>query len=273
MSAISIILVLIISFLAGIEGILDEWEFHQPILACTMVGIATGNIASGVLLGGSLQMIALGWMNIGAAIAPDAALASVVSAWLVCGPSHLSVKEGIAIAIPLAIAGQVLTIFVRTIVVGLVHAADGAADTGNLHKLDLIHLTGLVLQGLRIMIPMGLVLLASPQAVQGALKAIPDVITNGLNVAGGFIVAVGYAMVINMMANSELWPWFFIGFAMSAITELNLIAMGILGLCFALIYLQLSPRFNGSSNGNGNDNGDSGNLSAEDELDRELEDL
>lgn len=270
MSAISIILVLIVSFLAGIEGILDEWEFHQPILACTMVGIATGNIASGVLLGGMLQMIALGWMNIGAAVAPDAALASVVSAWLVCGPSNLSVKQGIAIAIPLAIAGQVLTIFVRTLTVGLAHAADNAASEGKIRKLEMFHLTGLVLQGLRITIPMCFVLLASPQAVQSALGAIPDVITNGLNVAGGFIVAVGYAMVINMMANAELWPWFFIGFALAAITELNLIAMGILGLCFALVYLQLSPLYNGSSNNGGDD---SGNLSAEDELDRELEDL
>ena len=33
-----------------------------------------------LILGGTLQMIALGWANIGAAVAPDAALASVASA-------------------------------------------------------------------------------------------------------------------------------------------------------------------------------------------------
>ena len=37
----------------------------------------------GVMLGGSLQMIAMGWANIGAAVAPDAALASVASA-IIC---------------------------------------------------------------------------------------------------------------------------------------------------------------------------------------------
>ncbi len=38
------------------------------------------HLEAGVMLGGSLQMIALGWANIGAAVAPEAALASVAAA-------------------------------------------------------------------------------------------------------------------------------------------------------------------------------------------------
>ena len=77
MSAISIILVIIVAFLAGMEGILDQFEFHQPLVACTLIGLGTGHLKEGVMLGGSLQLMALGWANIGAAVAPDAALASV----------------------------------------------------------------------------------------------------------------------------------------------------------------------------------------------------
>ena len=80
MSVISIILVLLVAFLAGMEGILDEFQFHQPLVACTLIGLVTGNLEAGIVLGGTLQMIALGWANIGAAVAPDAALASVASA-------------------------------------------------------------------------------------------------------------------------------------------------------------------------------------------------
>ena len=82
MSPISVLLVIIVAFLAGMEGILDEWQFHQPLVACTLIGLVTGHPSEGILLGGSLQMIALGWANIGAAVAPDAALASVASAIL-----------------------------------------------------------------------------------------------------------------------------------------------------------------------------------------------
>lgn len=75
-------------------------------------------------------MIALGWMNIGAAVAPDAALASILSTILVVA-GHQSVGAGIALAIPLAAAGQVLTILVRTVTVGMQHGSDRAANKGN----------------------------------------------------------------------------------------------------------------------------------------------
>nr|WP_261668726.1 PTS sugar transporter subunit IIC [Anaerococcus sp. HMSC068A02] len=80
MSAISIILIVIVALLAGMEGILDQFQFHQPIVACTLIGLVSGHLKEGIMLGGALQMIALGWANVGAAVAPDAALASVASA-------------------------------------------------------------------------------------------------------------------------------------------------------------------------------------------------
>ena len=58
MSVISIILVLLVAFLAGMEGILDEFQFHQPLVACTLIGLVTGNLEAGIVLGGTLQMSA-----------------------------------------------------------------------------------------------------------------------------------------------------------------------------------------------------------------------
>ena len=270
MSAISVICLVLVAFLAGVDVILDEWELAQPIVACTLVGLALGNVGAGVMLGASLQLIALGWMNIGSAIPPDAALASIVSAILVCGPAAVSVKEGIALAIPLAIAGQLLNIFVRTIIVFMAHVTDREAAEGNTGAIDRIHYFNMFIQGLRIAIPAYLVTIVSTKAIQGALDAIPQVITSGLSIAGGFIVAVGFAMVINMMANNTVWPFFFIGFVLASIESLNLIDFGILGLCIALIYLQLSPEFNASATPQ---TADDGGASGEDELDKELEDF
>lgn len=56
MSPISILLVAIVALLAGMEGILDEFEFHQPLVACTLIGLVTGHLTEGIILGGSLQM-------------------------------------------------------------------------------------------------------------------------------------------------------------------------------------------------------------------------
>lgn len=254
MDFISIILVVFVAFLAGMEGILDQFQFHQPIVACTLVGLATGNPTEGLMLGGTLQLIALGWMNIGAAVAPDAALASVASAILVTYHGA-GVSEGIALAIPLAIAGQVLTIFVRTLTVAIAHAADRKATEGSFKAVEFYHIGALMIQGLRIAVPAAIILAVSPQLVTDALNAIPEWLTGGLAVAGGMIVAVGYAMVINMMATAKLWLFFALGFALSAIGELNLIAMGIIGVVLALLYLQFAPEFNQGGGGGGNSSG------------------
>ena len=80
MSMVSMILVVLVAFLAGLGSVVDHFQFHQPLVACTLVGLVTGNLEAGVILGGTLQMIALSWANIGVAIAPDAALASIASA-------------------------------------------------------------------------------------------------------------------------------------------------------------------------------------------------
>lgn len=73
-SIISAILVVVVAFFAGLEGILDQFQIHQPLVACTLIGLVTGHLEAGIILGGSLQMIALAWANIGAAVAPDAHL-------------------------------------------------------------------------------------------------------------------------------------------------------------------------------------------------------
>ena len=60
MSAFTIILIVIVAFLAGMEGVLDQWQFHQPLVACTLIGLVSGQLEAGIILGGTLQMMALG---------------------------------------------------------------------------------------------------------------------------------------------------------------------------------------------------------------------
>ena len=257
MSAISIVLVIIVAFLAGMEGVLDEFQFHQPLVACTLIGLVTGQLEAGIILGGTLQMIALGWANIGAAVAPDAALASVASAIILVlgGQGTAGVSTAIAVAIPLAVAGLFLTMVVRTLSVACVHRMDAAAEKANFKGVEIWHIIAIAMQGLRIAIPAGALLFIPATAVQNFLTSMPAWLTDGMAIGGGMVVAVGYAMVINMMATKEVWPFFAIGFCVAALSDLTLIALGAIGVSLALIYLTLSES-GGSSNGGGSNTGD-----------------
>jgi len=243
-NAFQIILIFLIACIAGMGSVLDEFQTHRPLIACTLIGLVLGDLKTGIIIGGTLEMMALGWMNIGAAMAPDAALASIISTIIVIAGKQ-DISSGIAIAIPIAAAGQVLTILCRTITVFFQHQADKCAQNGNLTGIDMCHMGALGIQALRVAIPAVIVaMFVGTDVVQNMLAAIPEVITRGLQVGGGVVVVVGYAMVINMMEAKHLMPFFFLGFVVAAISQLNLVALGIIGVVSAVIYIQLNPKFN-----------------------------
>lgn len=159
MSVFAIVLIVIVAFFAGMEGILDEFQFHQPLVACTLIGLVTGHLEAGIILGGTLQMMALGWANIGAAVAPDAALASVASAILMViainggSDQATAITTAIAVAVPLSVAGLFLTMIVRTLAIPVVHAQDAAAAKGNFATIEVWQIIAICMQGIRIAIP------------------------------------------------------------------------------------------------------------------------
>ncbi len=265
MSAITILLIVIVAFLAGMEGILDEFEFHQPLVACTLIGLVSGHLTEGVILGGTLQMMALGWANIGAAVAPDAALASTASAILMVialngGEAQgTAISTAIAVAVPLSVAGLFLTMVCRTLAIPIVHAMDAAAAKGNFATIDALQILAICMQGVRIAIPAAALCFIPSEAVTAALSAMPAWLTDGMSIGGGMVAAVGYAMVINMMATREVWPFFALGFVLAAIGELTLIGLGVIGIALALIYLglkELAKQGGGTGGGTGDPLGD-----------------
>ena len=87
---IQIILVTLVAFVAGMASVLDERQFHRPLVACTLTGIALGNPTIGIMVGGSLELLALGWMNVGAAMAPGSQKCAGTIADLVSAPTKMS---------------------------------------------------------------------------------------------------------------------------------------------------------------------------------------
>lgn len=258
MSMITVLLIIVVALLAGMEGVLDEFQFHQPLVACTLIGLVSGHLTEGVILGGSLQMIALGWANVGAAVAPDAALASVASAIIMVlglngGTTNVqtAISTSIAVAIPLSVAGLFLTMIVRTLSIPIVHFMDAAAEEANMRKMEMWHIIAILLQGVRIAIPAAALCFVPASVVTSALNAMPAWLADGMSIGGGMVAAVGYAMVINMMSTKETWPFFALGFVLAAINQLTLIALGTIGISLALLYLGLKESAGNGGNGNG----------------------
>lgn len=259
MNGIQMILVVLIAFIVGCSSVMDQMEIYQPLVACSLVGLVTGHLGLGVMLGGQLQFIAMGWANVGAAMAPDASLAGIAAAIILIegGTGPAGIGTAVGLAVPLAVAGLFLTMLVRTLTVGIAHIMDRKAEEANYRAIERWQFIGLALQGLRVAIPAALLLAIPADVVRQGLESMPAWFTQGMTIGGNMVVAVGYAMVINMMASKEVWPFFFLGFALAALNELTLISLGIIGVVLALLYLTLEGKNeNGSNGGNSNNSGD-----------------
>ena len=152
-----------------------------------------------------------------------------------------------------------LTMICRTLATAMVHGMDACAEKGDFAGIERWQYAGILMQGVRIAIPAVLLCIIPAEAVTNALNAMPDWLSGGMAVGGGMVASVGYAMVINMMATKETWPFFILGFVLAAIPQLTLIALGLIGISLALIYLglkDLAKQGGGMGGGSGDPLGD-----------------
>ena len=229
MTLTSILLVIVVSFIAGTEGILDEFEFHQPLVSCTLIGLVTGHLQEGIFLGGFLHLIALGWANIGASVAPDVCLASIISSILMVHglesnlPIAYVIAASIAVSIPLSLIGLSLTKVCRTKAVDLVHLMDETYD------VEKYHVMGIVMQGLRVLIPAIILILIPSSWVCGVLEACPEWLLRGLYIGSGVVCVVGFAIVSNVLSSKQTWPFFMIGFGLACFMQVPMLILCLIG--------------------------------------------
>lgn len=234
------ILLFIFSSISGIDASAEEFQTHRPIISSTLTGIALGNLKVGIMAGASMELVALGWMTIGAAIPPDPALAGVVVAILaIFGKQSIGVAVGIAITV--AVAGELLQMVQKsTIDVAIMHWAERGAQEGKIYRVTAGHLLTAIPSALRVSIPALLIAyFADATIVQNAFNSVPKDITMGLQISTGFLVVVGYAMIMQLLNSKILLPFFFIGFLAMTFTNITLVGLTLLGVSLAIIYYHI----------------------------------
>lgn len=65
MSLTQALLIFLFASICGIGSASEEFQTHRPLVTATLIGIALGDIKTGVIIGAQVELIALGWMTIG----------------------------------------------------------------------------------------------------------------------------------------------------------------------------------------------------------------
>lgn len=205
------------------------WMISRPIFAGPLIGLILGDLRTGLLVGGSVELMYMGVIPVGGSVPPNAQIAGILSTVFAI-MSKGNVEIGIALAYPIGILAQLLIMLAWNINIFLIHKADNYILAGDVKKVEQTHLMGLLVFFIVFFIPTFLAIQFGSDFVNSLIAAMPVVLTDGLKIASGIMPAVGMAMLLRMMNFKKYWSFFAIGFVCATYLKLDVLAISIIAV-------------------------------------------
>ena len=206
----------------------------RPLVVAPLVGLALGELNTGLLTGASLELVFMGAMQIGVAVPPDV----IVGAGLGTAFAILAgegAETALALALPISILAQSIKVAIFIVRSWFMDFAMQLAKDANIRGLVMLNWGGLLLQCLMYFAVGFVAILVGSSAVSAFVDSIPDVIMNGLTLAGNMIPAVGFALLLQPMMGTRNCIYFILGFVLAAYLGLPTMAITIIGVVFAFV--------------------------------------
>ncbi len=235
------IVALIVALLWFLEKIGGTPMVIRPIVVSPLVGLALGNLPSGLLIGATLELAFMGAIQIGAAVPPDVLVgAGLGTAFAIMNGSGADVA--LTLALPIAIVAQSLKVIVFIIRSWFMDFAMKQAENVNYAGLHLVNIGGLLLQCAMYFVVVYMAIALGSSAVEGLIAGIPETVMNGLKVAAGLLPAVGFALLLQPMLTGKNMIYFVLGFALIAYMKLPILGLTIIAAVIAFIVCFEKPK-------------------------------
>ena len=232
-NAIQILLVAVWSFIVAIDQFDLLESLYQPIVTGAVIGAILGDLQTGLIVGGTYQLMTIGNMPVGGAQPPNAVVGGIMATVFAIS-SGLDTSAAVGLAVPFALIGQYMVTILFTVMSPLMSTADKMAE--NADTKGIVRLNYLAMGAL------------------GLLFAI--VCVAGL--LGGS--ALGFAILLRIMLSNDLWGIYFAGFTLATIIgyipDLSgsaLLLVAFVGIAIALYDFQtrVAIKQNAGNGGNG----------------------
>lgn len=245
-SAIQIILVFIVAFIVAIDQFDLLESLYQPIVTGAVIGAILGDLPTGLVVGGTYQLMTIGNMPVGGAQPPNAVIGGIMAAVFAIS-SGLDTTAAVGLAVPFALIGQYLVTLLFTAMSPMMSVADKYAEKADTKGIVRLNYLAMGILGLlfAVVCTIGLV---GGSALGTTLSDLSEKVAwlmTGLSAAGGMMRFVGFATLLRIMLSNEYWGIYFAGFTLATIIgyipELSgsaLILIAFVGVAIALYDFQ-----------------------------------
>ena len=216
-----VILITLIAFFAYMHSFVGSTMHNRPIVVAPLVGLALGNLHTGIVIGSTLELVFMGAFPVGASNPPDFVSGSIIATAFVILTGQ-DVSAAVVLAVPIATLVLLIDNFLMTVVLTWGERVQLLFGIGN--KLILAIIVGI---GFSLGVPV----------IEKILSFIPSYVTHGMDVAAGVIPAIGFAMLARMMLNKKTVAFLLLGFILVAYLNITVTGVALFGLAIALIYV------------------------------------
>ncbi len=251
------LLITLIIFFGHSEDLLGTTLLSRPLVLGPLVGLVLGDLQQGVIIGASLELIFMGNIKVGAAIPPDVVTGGVLgTAFAIISGKGTGIA--LALAIPISILAEMLlsALFVTRSVFN--KQFERYADAGDWRGVERLHVASGFMKPLLMALVGWLALQLGSGTMKAFLDRIPDWVNTGLQVAGNLLPALGFALLMNLLFQKRVAPYFFLGFLLAAYLKMPVIAVGGLGVIIAVLVTGGRREGDGIGRGDGDDSGSGG---------------
>ncbi len=248
-SIVQVFLVFLVAFIAGIDQFSFLESLYQPIVTGMVIGLILGDVKTGLVVGGTYQLMTIGNMPVGGAQPPNAVIGGIMAAVLAI-TLKMEPLAAAAAAIPFALLGQYAVTLLFTVMSPIMAKADeyaAKADPKGIVKINYLSMCAL---GLLFGTIVTLFFIGGASFGDKVVAAIPAWFMQGLSAAGGMMRFVGFAILLKVMISKELWGFYFMGFAAAIIVVAEaslstpaLLILAIIGFGIAYWDYQIQTKF------------------------------
>lgn len=230
----------IIGMCATFEWALGTNLASRPIITGIFVGLVLGDLRSGIVLGGLMEMVFIGSVTMGAAVPPDSITGGILGIALA-----ISAKNGAGMALLLAFPIARIYLFIDNFLTlhlfpVFLKKADRCIEKGDFKGMEKIHMvSGFVIKSLPRGIVCGIAFYLGTPVLRWIFGILPAFVQEGLAVTMEYIPALGIAILATMTLTGKTAVYFILGFALAAYLKVPVIGVTILAVCMAVILVQL----------------------------------
>ena len=229
------LLLTIMAIIVGLDFFLEAFFIFRPLIVSTLTGLILGDVQLGLKVGALIELAFAGLTPAGGTQPPNPVFAGLMGTVLAyttgCTP-----EEALGLSLPFSFLGQYVILFFYSAFSFFMGKADAAAEVGDAKTIGRINILCMAIVSLSYGILAFLCAYLAQNPMQAFVNSLPEVITHGLEVAGGILPAVGFGMLLRTMMKAKYTPYLIAGFLMACFCDMpNLLPVALLGTIFALI--------------------------------------